>query len=283
MTFVNLKVAVAFPDTLLEEHDALREKTAKLGLIARTCSIFGVDSILIFRDPQGRSEAALMKKILEYLETPQYLRKRLFQLDEDLRFAGLLPPLRIPSHKARERPGEIVVGDLREGFVLPDGRMVDVGLEENLRLATSSAAPNRRVTVRIARPSPLEGTITSRSASKKYWGYTVELREIREVLADPSYQLRVATSRRGDPLGAATKILEERLLRTKSLLFLFGSPSRGLFEIIGADLRKRVDLVVNLFTEQHVATVRAEEALSAALGLLNVLTAQSERFRQVVG
>lgn len=272
VTFANLKISVALPDTLLEEHDSLREKTVKLGQIARTCAVYGVDSIQIFRDLQGRNEAALMQKILKYLETPQYLRKRLYQLDESLKFAGLLPPLRIPSHRPKVPPGKLVAGEIREGFVLPDGSSVDIGLDETL-LLLNSASPNKRVTVRITRSSPLEGTVASRSQSREYWGYTVEQKDVSVILADPTYQLKIATSRKGDALGAAARIIEERLASTRSLLLLFGSPSRGLFEIVGADLRRRVDVVVNLFSEQYVATVRTEEALAATLALLNVMTA----------
>ncbi len=274
LRFANMKISVALPDTVLEEHNSLRDKTVKLGQIARTCSVYGVDSILIFHDLQGRSDAALMQKILEYLETPQYLRKRLYQLDESLKFAGLLPPLRIPSHRPRVPLVSLVPGEVREGFVLSDGSSVDIGLDETL-LLLKSASPNKRVTVRITRSSPLQGTVVSRSQSGEYWGYTVGQKDINLVLADPSYQLKIATSRKGDPLEAAIRIIEQRLASTMSLLLIFGSPSRGLFQIIGADLRKRVDLVVNLFSEQHVVTVRTEEALAAALGLLNVMTALS--------
>jgi len=252
----------------------LREKTVKLGQIARACSIYGVDGILIFRDPQGgRSEAPLMQKILEYLETPQYLRKRLYQLDESLRFAGLLPPLRIPSHKPRIPVRKLRPGELREGFVLPpDGKSVDIGLGESLRLAVP-APPSKRVTVRILRSEPLEGTIVSRSHSEEYWGYTVRLEgDLNKILVDPRYQLKIATSRRGIPLREAIDVLGRKMEDTKSLLLLFGSPSRGLFDMVGPDLHKKVDLVVNLFSEQHVATVRTEEALAAALGLLSVMT-----------
>jgi predicted SPOUT superfamily RNA methylase MTH1 len=273
LTFGESNVSVALPDTVLEEHDSLREKTVKLGQIARACSIYGVDSILIFRDPHGgRSEAPLMQKILQYLETPQYLRKRLYQLDESLRFAGLLPPLRIPSHKPRIPVRKLRTGELREGFVLPDGRSVDIGLEENLRLTVPSP-PSKRVTVRILRSEPLEGTIVSRSLSDEYWGYTIRLEaDLNKILVDPRYQLKIATSRRGVPPREAIDLLGRRMGDAKSLLLLFGSPSRGLFEMIGPDLSKKVDLVVNLFSEQHVATVRTEEALAAALALLSVMT-----------
>ena len=129
MTLNGKRISVAFPDTVLEEHDSLREKTVKLGQVARACSIFGVDSVEVFRDPRGGGEAPLIRRVLEYLETPQYLRRRLFPLDESLKYAGLLPPLRIPSHKPKVASASLHPGEFREGAVLDDGVTVDVGLE----------------------------------------------------------------------------------------------------------------------------------------------------------
>jgi predicted SPOUT superfamily RNA methylase MTH1 len=78
----------------------------------------------------------------------------------------------------------------------------------------------------------------------------------------------------GLPLESAIVSLGQRITSALGVLFIFGSPSRGLFEIIGSDLRERVDLVINLFVQQHVATVRTEEAVGAALAMVNTLMAQ---------
>jgi predicted SPOUT superfamily RNA methylase MTH1 len=88
MTFLGRVLAVAIPDTTLEGHDSLREKTAKLGIIARACAVYGVDLVEIYVVPGGHGESTRIKKVLEYLETPQYLRKRLFGLDSDLKYAA---------------------------------------------------------------------------------------------------------------------------------------------------------------------------------------------------
>jgi len=110
LALLGRRLAVSLPDTVLEEQESPRYKTAKLGLIARACAIYGVDLIEVFRDPGGKGESDAIRKVLEYLETPQYLRKRLYPLDEALRYAGLLPPLRIPSHRAKV-PVDKVPGD----------------------------------------------------------------------------------------------------------------------------------------------------------------------------
>src|SRR5271166_6181869 len=84
LTIAGKRLGIAFPDTVLEDRDSLKDKTAKLGQIARMCSVYGVDIVTVFRDPRGRGESSLIRKILEYLETPQYLRRRLFPLDDSL-------------------------------------------------------------------------------------------------------------------------------------------------------------------------------------------------------
>lgn len=261
---------MAFPDTVLEDRETLKDKTAKLGQIARTCSIFGVDTILVFRDPRGRGESGLIRKILEYLETPQYLRRRIFPLDEALRFAGLLPPLRIPSHKPKAPVERIRSGEFREGVVLADGRNVDVGLDQTLRLR-QGVSPGRRVTVRVVSNRPLEGILAGRTDPNEYWGFEVEVCGLDDVLRDARFPLRLATSRKGDPLKDAIARLGDEFQTAKGVIAIFGSPSRGLFEM-SRTIRERSTFVLNLYPEQRVATVRTEEAMASALYLLDVLT-----------
>jgi predicted SPOUT superfamily RNA methylase MTH1 len=264
------KVAVAIPDTILEEHDNLREKTVKLGQIARACATFGVDVIVVFRDPKGRGESRLIKRVLEYLETPQYLRKKLFGFDEALRFAGLLPPLRIPSHKPKVALEKLKVGDVREGVVIEDGRAF-VGLDEAVKL-NQKLPENARVTARITKVSPLTGEVVDRGAVSEYWGYSVEVRSLEEVLSDRGFGLKVATSRYGNSLRSVLGELRGAIGSSSGVMLIFGSPSRGLFDIIGKDLTSRVKFVVNLYEEQTVETVRAEEAIPAGLFMLSLLS-----------
>jgi predicted SPOUT superfamily RNA methylase MTH1 len=265
------RLAVSFPDTVLEEKDSLRDKTAKLGLIARACAIYGVDVIEVFKDPYGHGEQADIRKVLEFLETPQYLRRRLYPLDDALRYAGVLPPLRIPSHKPKVPVGQISVGEFREGIVNPDGT-VDIGLDEAPRLKEKIQA-GRRVTVRIVSLRPLSAEVVSRDKAGKYWGYAVELKDIPEVFSDPRFEVKVATSRLGAPIAKELENLSTAIRGAEGVKLIFGSPSRGLYEIVGQDLGKRADFVVNLFAQQHVETVRSEEAIFAGLGLVNNLLA----------
>lgn len=254
---------------MLEEHDSLREKTAKIGQIARTCSIFGVDKIEIFRDPRGRGESGLLRHVLEYLETPQYLRKRLFPLDDSLRFAGLLPPLRIPSHKPKVSLEKTTIGEVREGVVLSDRSSVDVGLDSPVALK-QKLSKDGRVTTKIISTSPLVGVPIDRSETPDYWGYTVEIRSAEEVVVDRRFGMKIATSRLGASLKECLPRLRTEFNSSRGVMLIFGSPSRGLFDMIEG-LEKKVGFVVNLFPEQEVVTVRSEEAMASALYLLEIL------------
>lgn len=272
MTLAGKRVCVAVPDTVLEEQDSTREKTAKLGQIARYCSIFGVDAIRIFHDPRGKGESSFIRKVLEYLETPQYLRRRLFPLSEDLRYAGLLPPLRIPSHKAKVPLARLQPGELREGVVLSDGFSVDAGLDAPVALRRKET-PQRRITLKItsASPSGAEGVPVDRRDVTTYWGYSVDVSGVGALLADPGFPLKLATSRLGDDVTRVARSLRIDLQGSSGVMLLFGSPSRGLFQTIGKDLRGRVNYVVNLFPAQNVVTARSEEAILSALYLVGLL------------
>jgi predicted SPOUT superfamily RNA methylase MTH1 len=91
------KLSIAIPASVISETPHLREKTAKIGSIARSAAIFRVNEIIVYADnarEDQRRDLAFIELLLKYLETPQYLRKALFKLDPDLQYAGILPPLR---------------------------------------------------------------------------------------------------------------------------------------------------------------------------------------------
>jgi predicted SPOUT superfamily RNA methylase MTH1 len=75
------------------------------------------------------SGAAFLARVLQYMETPQYLRRALIPMHPDLRSAGRLPPLDAPHHLRASEWGRY-----REGVVLRSeegaGSLVDVGLDK---------------------------------------------------------------------------------------------------------------------------------------------------------
>ena len=94
-----MKISIAVPDSSLSDEITQREKSSKISRIARACAIFQIDEVFIYHETMGeKSDAILMATILKYLETPPFLRKRLFPRVNELKYAGVLHPLKIPSH-----------------------------------------------------------------------------------------------------------------------------------------------------------------------------------------
>ena len=52
-------------------------------------SIFGVKRIVIYRDGAD-GEARFIRDILSYMDTPQYLRRKVFPIMKELKHVGIL-------------------------------------------------------------------------------------------------------------------------------------------------------------------------------------------------
>ena len=101
-------ITIALPDTMVSDVKHLRDKSIRLGQIARTLAIFKISELLIYRSPyvtpeESTREKRIIKNILGYIECPQYLRKSLIPVHRDLEFAGKLPPLATPHHQLDEK------------------------------------------------------------------------------------------------------------------------------------------------------------------------------------
>lgn len=164
-----------------------------------------------------------LARVLQYLETPQYLRKSLFPMHRDLRLAGLMPPLDCPHHLRFED-----ISDYREGVTVETPHWVNrnkhhssaqsvyvnVGLRDpidaELPDAASSLDVGTRVTVRM--PSVdvygAKGRLVSPREpvenSGLYWGYSVRLAPSLSSLlttcpysSEDGYDLVMGTSERG--------------------------------------------------------------------------------------
>ena len=163
----------------------------------------------------------------------------------------------------------MTVGEIREGVTNADGT-VDIGLEVPFRLRGQSKT-GRRATVRIESVNPPVAEVVPRDKLDEYWGYAVELKSIDQVLSDEKFRLKVGTSRFGKPFTTERPRLEAAMRGGGDLKLIFGSPSRGLYDMVGRDLDRRVDFVINLFPEQKVETVRTEEAILVGLNLISIL------------
>ena len=275
------KLAIAIPVSIISDIPHLREKTLEIGLIARAAAIFRVTEILVFSDnlsaDQNR-DRNLIVTLLSYVETPQYLRKRLFKLKPELRYAGILPPLRTPHHPLERRAKKLKLGEYREGAVVSvndSGSLIDVGVERPLPLPDVQLSVNRRVTIKVTKTGKNpELALAKKGEIGSYWGYIVKSSKgsFGQLTKTYHYDLVIATSKLGTPLLDITDELAERWKKSGKVLVAFGAPTKGLQEIVSQEnlsLDKVADFIINTISNQGTETVRTEEALYAYLALLN--------------
>ncbi len=274
------RFSVAIPGSVVSDTPHLREKTAKLGAIARACSIFGVTEIILYPDDPNRDQGADLQfctDILTYIETPQYLRRKLFKLSPTFEFTGILPPLQIPPHNVPSSLSEVQVGDFRDGVVAARSGSdveVDAGLKETVE-CQGNYQVGERVTLQLTQAGmELRGKIVEASSTNLYWGYGVTRSKFKLacLLESEQFNLKIGTSRYGTPVEEVWAEISQSLSDVESVLIAFGSPKRGLLDILGQEGKKPKDLFhffVNTVPSQQVATVRTEEALFITLGMLN--------------
>jgi predicted SPOUT superfamily RNA methylase MTH1 len=276
------KLSIAIPASTISDTPHLREKTAKIGLIGRTAAIFRVDEIIVYPDNlklDQRRDLDYIALLLNYLETPQYLRKALFKLDPDLEFAGILPPLRTPNHPLSGKTKHLQVGEYREGVVLSEtkeGLVVDIGVQQPAVLRQKQFAMGERLTLQVIKVGKqIEVQAANRDDVPQYWGYKVrvEKRSFAQLMFDRNFDLKIATARVGDNFMDVANKIGAKWCSSQRVLVAFGAPSRGLHEIVedeGLKLERLTDFVVNMVPNQGTMTVRTEEALLASLAILKV-------------
>jgi len=275
------RISIAIPASVVSDTPHLREKTSKIGLIGRAVAIFRVDEIIIYQDKlktDQTTEMNLIALLLSYIETPQYLRKRLFKIQPELQFAGILPPLRTPHHPLDKQIKQLKVGEYREGVTLSktgEGMLIDIGVEQPALIRSIQIPMNKRVTVKIIKIGrQVEAELATQEDITTYWGYSVteEKNSLGKLVKDKHFDLTIATSKYGHPFAKVAEKITDRWRDSRSILIVFGAPTRGLNEIArqeGFSLNDIFDYVVNTIPLQGTETVRTEEALIATLAILN--------------
>jgi predicted SPOUT superfamily RNA methylase MTH1 len=269
-----LDISIAIPDSSLSEEPTPLDKTMKIFQIARACSIFQVKTIHIYKESSGSDrDRSFLRNILRYLETPQYLRKILYPMSDDLKFAGSLSPLKIPSHIQTSEPKKIRVGDIRDGVVVSyrGKKYVNVGFEQMIPYYGKDE-DGKRIIVRFKEgyPGLLIKQIEKEEISQ-YWGYEVKETSNLTALLSACNSSIILTSRKGKNIHKNQKYFDE--ISRENILVVFGSPKKGLHEILGKNLGNFVRTqVLNFFPQQATETIRLEEAILGTLAILNTLT-----------
>lgn len=265
-----LKLSVAIPESSLSDESTKMDKTRKISVLARACAIFKVDTIYVYQEGSNKEDGNLLVTILKYLDTPQFLRKRLFPKMNELKFAGVLQPLKIPSHITPTNPKKIIKGDIREGIVvsMKGKRFVDVGINQ-LVPYFGKENMGKRVTVQFKTDYP-DFTVKEiqRDETPLYWGYFVKERANLFSLMNEWKGNTIITSRKGK---TATKDQLAKYLKSDlPTLIVFGSTSKGIQEILGGKIKNVQNAkTLNFFPNQATETVRLEEALIGTLSIIN--------------
>jgi predicted SPOUT superfamily RNA methylase MTH1 len=268
---------VTMPDSSLSEEQTRRDKSIKIAQFARACSIFRVKRIYIYHDSLSQFEKDdphLLKTILKYLDTPQYLRKILYPRMQQLEYAGILHPIKAPHHKAPEDIKKVKAGDVRTGVIVKvKGQLfVEVGLG-SLVSFVGEGFEGKKVNVKFAAPYPnLKAIKATEQDIFDYWGYEVkEVPSLSKLLTSVEKTEVVITSRRGSYFKNIEARLVERAKNVQNILVVFGAPKHGIHDMLakeGASI-KPYEFVVNMFPNQGAETIRLEEAVLGTLAILN--------------
>ncbi|KAH7648305.1 superfamily SPOUT methylase [Cryptosporidium bovis] len=268
---INSTLSVAIPASIAGNAQSFELRAYLVGQIARMLTVFGVNEVIIYEDKSkdvfenggrtisrnihtsnnndktNKSDSFACSKWMEffvknlrYLETPQYLRKSLFNFDSDLKYAGLQNPLDAPHHMRISewipyRQGTVVPGPKLYKGEIPkehknNGSWVNCGLPSEVWVSTTGLEVNQRITVKMSKDSEnlhksfcdefnskgrysniksyFTGKVVDDSKPLKkgiYWGYKVRpAKSLGEAMHGSEYcngyDLIIGTSERGDPI-----------------------------------------------------------------------------------
>ncbi|KAK9805844.1 hypothetical protein WJX73_006812 [Symbiochloris irregularis] len=211
-------ISVALAASVIDVAQTLELATFLAGQIARTAAIFNIDEVVVIDDSEGSGvdskvgeSAAFLARVLQFMETPQYLRKALIPMHKSLRAAGLLAPLDAPHHvRATEwcPYREAVVLACSEG----SGSVCDVGLSQHA-VITDTVPEGQRITLELGEAATaasipadlakranlggategLQGRLVDPVQPRKrkgvYWGYTLRIAQgLHATLAQCPYE-----------------------------------------------------------------------------------------------
>ncbi|WP_409988253.1 putative RNA uridine N3 methyltransferase [Methanosphaera sp. ISO3-F5] len=267
------KLSIFVPNSYLAESKDSKIRTYKVGLIGRYAALFRANNIVIYNDNSdggSRDDALYMKTILEYMDTPQYLRKQVFPITPELKNVGILPPLRTPHHPLSD---ELEVGDFRQGLTkkrVRKGTMVDIGVDR-LALCKEKLSVNKVLSFRIEKLGK-EILIEPDEPESVYWGYKTITsdRNLYDSITMMKQRpdLVIGTSKYAPNINSILDEVQTKIQQANHVAILFGGPYSGINGLISEN---KIDFEINTVPSQGTETVRTEEALISTLSILNIL------------
>uniref|UniRef100_A0A6G1S5A7 Uncharacterized protein C9orf114 n=1 Tax=Aceria tosichella TaxID=561515 RepID=A0A6G1S5A7_9ACAR len=228
-------ISIAFPASIFDYVPTPQLEAYLVGQVARAAVVFNVTEVVIFNEVQSdesQSRLERLVKLFEYAECPQYLRKKVFGIEPDLKYAGLIHPLEAQHHLRTSQ----IDCPYREGITTEhthyefkgksqEFTIVNIGLSKPVHLPGKHPL-NTRVTVQVdpadlrKMQAMLSSTMQAPHAAlvspvdpieklNLYWGYYVRsAASLTEAISGnvfiPSkknfYDIIIGTSERGDCL-----------------------------------------------------------------------------------
>lgn len=226
-------ISIAFPSSIFDYVPTPQLEAYLVGQVARAAVVFNVTEVIIFNEvenDESKSKLERLVKLFEYAECPQYLRKKVFGIEPDLKYAGLIHPLEAQHHLRTSQ----IECPYREGITTEhtqyefkgtkqDFTIVNIGLSKPVHLPGHHPL-NTRVTVQVdpadlrRMQAMLASTMTPPHAAlvspvepieklNLYWGYYVRSAgSLSEAISSnifvPGrknfYDIIIGTSERGD-------------------------------------------------------------------------------------
>lgn len=266
-----MNISIAIPDSSLSDDKTKLDKSRKISEIARACAIFKINAIFIYNENNDKNDAHLLVTVLKYLETPPFLRKRLFPKINELKYAGVLHPLKIPSHISPADSKKIKAGDVREGIIVAaKGKsFADFGINHLIPYYGKSKI-GQRITAKFKKGFPdFEIKEIYDEEISQYWGYKVKERGNLFSLVSSWPGNIILTSRKGKII--TSQLIKDYAKAKEPLLLVFGSPFKGVHDILGSRIKQVQNTkILNFFPGQATETVRLEEAIIGTLSILNL-------------
>lgn len=273
-------ISILLPASFTIETPHLREKTFRIGFIARALATYRIGTIIFYPENKKISKIEkenfnIIKKILDYINTAPYLRKFLFKISPELKYASLLPPLQIPTH-AEKINLENIIPHYRQGLVIKTGKnsIIEAGLEKKI-ISRKKLKKNKRVIIKIDKSEKgFKFKILSRKKASVYDGFRTYLYEgdLKKIIE--SFDLSIATSKYGLSILNLMNDLSKKLKEANNICIAFGPAKYGLYEVFknhGYNLEEIFDYIINIAPNQGVKTIRTEEALFYTLSIINIL------------
>jgi methyltransferase len=279
---VTLKIDLAIPDSFLYGTVSDVDRTFKIFQLARAISIFRVEHVFIFHDKiinPKRDEIEFIITLLEYLDTPQYLRKKIYSRLDSLKYVGKLHPIRSPHHRDKVSFENTKNGEIRVGIVEKKNNslFVDVGLDSLIKYQGNIKQQGKKINVKLLKKNNFLTAIDVKreEINEIYWGYKVShSNSLYEILTKYQKSNIILTSRfsnyfkNDSPF--SNNLKKNGMFNNNSILIVFGSPKFGLKEIFS---REKINVSnynsFNFFPYQGTQTVRLEESIFGVLSIIN--------------